>query len=144
MVKLYSTRRSPLKPTEKRNVVLLRFGSLVDFSQVRHTYGEISKQLGMKLSTVQMVVQRLRRDGPNALEERWYRRTPWPVGNRIVESLLLSEPILRKWGCLSLAERAAKIRVRFNVEVEPHRLGKFYRRHNVTYRKSYFSYRAEV
>ena len=59
MTKLYSTRRV-LKPTDKKNVTLLRYGSLEDFSQVKHSYGQIAKRLGMKWSTVANVIHRLK------------------------------------------------------------------------------------
>ena len=108
MTKLFGTRRL-LKPTDKKNVCLLRHGSLEDFTRVKHSYGQIAKRLGMKSSTVANVMHRLKRDGPLALENRWNCRVPWKIGNEALEALLLSQEYLTKWAPLSLRQRVAKI-----------------------------------
>ena len=126
-----------LTARDKQNIALLRFGSHNDWSQTKATITQVSKRLNINWNTVATFLRRLKEKGPTALQNCYFKRRPYPVGNSDVEMLLLSDTYLRRWACLSLLERAEQIRRKFNVTVAPDRLWRFYRRHEVVWRRTY-------
>ena len=105
MVKLFPIRRE-LKNKDLKNIGLLRFGSLTDFTSYRMSMAEISRRLGINYQTVVSVLRRVKQFGAYGLEKSKWKRTPALIGNSDLETLLLSEHYLTKWGSYNLKERA--------------------------------------
>ena len=103
MVKLYPIRRE-LKIKDLKNIGLLRFGSLTDFTSYRMSMAEVSRRLGINYQTVVSVLRRVKMLGASGLEKSKWKRTPALIGNTDIEKLLLSEHYLTKWGSYNLRE----------------------------------------
>ena len=95
---------------------------------------KIAKFLNINRGTVNTFLYRLRLRGPDYLQNCYYKRRPDVIGNTDLERLLVSDVYLKRWACLSLRERCESIRRKFNVTVKPHKLWRFYRRHDVIWR----------
>ena len=137
MSKLPIRPRRNLELKAKKNIALMRFGSLDNFDRVYHSMKEIAKHLNINYQTVASFLHRVRDHGPRAIGDCWHKPKPRPIGNADVEALLLSDVLLTKWAALTMRERALKVKSRFNVDVDHHRLRAFYRRNQIRYRKTY-------
>jgi transposase len=129
---------------DKKNILLCRYGSLHSFCQITSSIADVARAVRVPYATVNSFIFRHRRLGNALVRDHPGNRVPAPIGNSDVERLLLSDEYLRKWGGLTMRQRAEKVRQRFGVRVDHQRLRAFYRRNQVTYRKSYQVYQGEV
>ena len=117
MVKLLSTRRE-LKTKDKTNIVLLRYGCLEDQSKQIISVADVSRRLNINYWTVWRVLDRFKMHGPVVLGKCGPKKLRTPIGNAMLEQLLLTEKYLKKWGGLTLRMRARKIETVFGVRVD--------------------------
>ena len=103
--------RRVLRPQDKKNIALLRFGDLADFNQVINPIPAIGRRLNINYVTVFKFLQRLVKQGERALRDNRFRsRQPDVIVSSDVEILLLSDQYMKKWAIYSLKERVEKIR----------------------------------
>ena len=143
MNSLVITRRQ-LSDKQKQNIILLRFGSLDDFSQSVMTVYQISKRLTIPYYTVSHMLKRFELRGVDSLKSARYRRKPTVLGSKDVETLILSTHYLKKWICFSMIERAEKVWQTFRVRVKPATLRNFYIRYKIKWRRTYRCFRGAI
>ena len=140
--------RRVLTCRDKENITLLRYGSLEDFGDVLTPMKTIAKRLHIAYFTVSHFLRRLTTQGVRALRDNQYSKSglikPRVIGSPDVEMLLLSDAYMTRWSSLSLRERCEKIRQKWGVSICWQTLRKFYRRHDIRFRKTYKCFRGEA
>ena len=104
------------------------------------TSGEVFKRIGVSSSAQSNIIARWRRRGFR-IESHVGRRGKELLLNQQQRNFLRNPQILRQWSHLSLRERAALVREKFNLpSFAPTTLRDYYHREKVRYRKPQFSY----
>ena len=113
-------------------VVLLRYGSVIDFTQPRRTYRMIEEWTGIRKRACQTIVQQFHRRGND-----WRRRRTTPYGPKPhplppdVEEYIRSSLYENRF--LSISERCQVIRERFGFPIARNRLQRTYGRMGIQY-----------
>ena len=91
-------------------MVLLRYGSLKDFTQVVHTHKEIGEQLGIKQNSVETILRMHRRNGFTIVNK--YRSNGPKIRPEFsqVAPLLKDSVMLQQWAGLSISQRSRLLR----------------------------------
>jgi transposase len=140
--------RRVLTCRDKENITLLHFGSLEDFGGVLIPIPAVAKRLHIAYSTVINFIRRLKTQGIRALADNRYSKSglirPKVIGSPEVEMLLLSDVYMTRWSTYSLRERCEKIRQKWGIVISISTLIRFYKRHDIKFRKTYKCFRGEA
>ena len=89
----------------------------------------VAARVGVKVSTAYSIVRKFRADGYRFPP----RQSSHPFKLEPIASQLTSSRLLAQWQCLSLNQRAVKIKERWRIQCSGRTLLNFYRRHNVNH-----------
>ena len=122
---------------DMRRMYYYRYGTEGDHDQIRMSYPQIAKLLYLPVSTVYQAIKRYENDGRTYVNRRRLNfQVCWARKQKIQGALkdyLLSYDVLSEWAPYSLEQRVKLIR-KLGVNVASRTLGKFYKRHLVSYR----------
>ena len=136
MVKLCQTRRE-LPASVKKNIVLLRYGSLNRAAGIVARIADVARLLHLSYRTVYSLLLRHKRLGEACLVTRQKSsKGCWHIGSPQIERELLSQDALLRSAHLSMQARAYKILTDYGFYVNSQRLRAFYIRNRVKYRLS--------
>ena len=121
-------------------MIYLRFGTLQNDEKRWLRSKEVFERTGVRSSAQANIITRWRRRGFR-VESHVGRRGKELLLNQQQRNFLRNPQILRQWSHLSLRERAALVREKFNLpSFGPTTLRDYYLREKVRYRKPQFSY----
>ena len=115
------------------HLLLRRYGSTFDFSQVQQSFGSISKSTHIPVATIVRAVNRFHQNG-NSFARRAPRR--WMKIPPEVERALCSYECLNDWRCLPLKRRVFLIKEQYDIDLQPSALSQIYKRNGVKYSKA--------
>ena len=115
------------------HLLLRRYGSTTDFSQIQQSLSQISRSTHIPVATILRAVRRFHQNGNSFLKRvprRWMKIPPE------VERTLCSYECLNEWRCLPLKRRVHLIKEQHDVDLQPSSLSLIYKRNGVKYSKA--------
>jgi len=112
--------------------VLLRYGSLTDFSTVRLGYTEVAREARMLRPTVVYILRKFVRDGHQMLNH--YKGSPRRACSPAIEEYLTSKETLQRWAGMPLKWRVGQLQLEKQVACSRDVLRAVYLRHGISYR----------
>ena len=130
----------PFTLAQKALVIYLRFGSVTSDRKVWNSSKEVFMRTGVKPSAQCNIIKRWRKRGfrlESYLNKRGLKRKLTENQRNFIKN----PKILKEWAHLSLEQRAAILREKFDLKsLHPSTLWHYYRLEKVSYRKPQFSY----
>ena len=128
---------SYLTAMDLRRIHFCRFGSEKPTKFPIRTFKEVSQLARLPISTCFHALKRYINDEYRFIDRRRMNfRKAWPKKIKIkgeVADYLLNPNVLSSWAGYSLVKRVHELRTNFNVNIRPHTLSRFYKRHNVRF-----------
>ena len=125
--------RGHLNEEQVMHLVLRRYGSTTDFSQVVSSYAAISRATGVPLATLYVAIRKFHKNGDGFRKRgprRWFRLSPE------MERWLCSHECLFEWRCLPLKRRVFLLKQQYDVDLLPGMLAQVYKRNGVRFTKA--------
>ena len=132
--------RRPFNVSQQALVIYLRFGSLTSDRKAWHSSKEVFERTGIKPNAQCNIINRWRKRGFQ-VQSLLNRRGVKKILTANQMNFIKNPKILREWSHLSLEQRAALLREKYDLKsLHATTLWKYYHDEKVTYRKPQISF----